>query len=150
MLTGTFTLETATPPQAVWTYLADLRSHVDWRDDVISCEIETGQPGADGAVYRQHVRQGPATAWRQLRAHIDPAGTVEFITLGHSPVRARGTTSITDGPDGGAIVDAAIQLSFRGPGRLLRPVVTRELDRRMTTYPKALKNRLDALGAGGD
>ena len=146
MPTGEFSVETKAPAAAVHAYLADLRYEAEWRDDVITCEIESGEPGQDGAIYRQHARQGPGTAWHRIRAHVSPRLDVAFETLGAFVIQARGTCRVTGLPGGGSLVRYELRIDLHGPGIVIQPVVARELSRRLSAYPGALKARLDALG----
>ncbi len=145
MINGTFTVHTQAPGDSVLAYLADFRNQPRWRDDVLSCDLESGQPGTDGAVYRQHVRQGPGTAERRIRADISDDGTrVDFVTLGDAPVLASGETSIVAG-DTGTTVQATLRIEMSGPGALLRPAIKRVMAQRMPAYAAALGQRLDEL-----
>jgi hypothetical protein len=144
MLTGEFFVETKASASGAHAYLADLSHHAEWRADVMSCDIESGQAGQDGTIYRQHVRQGPGTAWRRVQAHIIPRSEVGFETLG-GVIRACGTSRILEYPGGGSFIRCTILVSFHGPGYALRPIVARELSRRVISYPKALRPRLDAI-----
>jgi hypothetical protein len=145
MLTGTFTVQTAASAQDVLAYLADFRHQTEWREDVLSCDLDSGNAGADGTVYRQHVRQGPGTADRLLRATVDVEnGAIDFETLGEAPILARGSSRVV-ATETGASIESSIQIAFSGAGLVLRPVVSREVRRRMPQYEAALTRRLDAL-----
>ena len=144
MLTGEFIVETNASAPDAHSYLADLSHHAEWRADVMSCDIESGVAGQDGTIYRQHVRQGPGTAWRRIQAHIISSSEIGFETL-DGIIRASGISRVLGYPDGGSFIRCTISISFRGPGNALRPVVARELSRRVVAYPQALKPRLDAL-----
>src|SRR6266404_1247970 len=144
MLTGEFFVETKASASAVHAYLADLSHHPEWRADVMSCDIESGEAGQDGTIYRLHVHQGPGTAWRRIQAHVVSESEVGFETLG-GVIRACGTSRILGYPGGGSFIRCTILITFQGPGNLLRPMVARELNRRVVAYPRALKPRLDAI-----
>lgn len=145
MLHDTFTIDTTADADAVRAYLADFRNQPHWRDDVLRSELESGQAGADGAVYAQHVRQGPGTADRRIRATLSADGRrVDFSTLGDAPVRASGESEIV--PSGtGTTVRVRLRIEMTGPGKLLRPAISRVLKQRMPAYAVALKGRLDQL-----
>lgn len=145
MTHGGFTLRTSADADAVAAFLADFRHHPAWRDDVLSCEVESGEPGADGTVYRQHVRQGPGTSDRRVEAYVAAdRSRIAFQTLDDGPVLASGTTEIVPGDDG-CTVDSSIEISFHGRGNLLRPVVARVLESRIPAYRDALSRELDRL-----
>ncbi|MGH3620604.1 MAG: SRPBCC family protein [Sciscionella sp.] len=150
MLTGTFTVDTRSDAASVGAYLADFRHHGDWRDDVITTEVEAGQPGQDGTTYRQHVHQGPGTSWRRIRATVSSdARHIEFSTLGEAPALAAGSYDI-EPRDAGTTVHCTIRITFHGAGRALRPVVKRNLDQRLGTYAGALTRQLDRLAGSGE
>lgn len=145
MLTRTFTVSTRADTTTVGAYLSDFRHHEDWRDDVISSEVESGTAGRDGTIYRQYVRQGPGTAWRQLRASVSPdARHIEFHTLGEAPAVASGEYAI-EPSDKGTTVHATVRITFHGGGRALRPIVRRTMDGRLEGYVRALTSKLDEL-----
>lgn len=148
MPTGEFSVETKASAPDAHAYLADLRYEAEWRDDVISCEIESGEPGQEGTIYRQHVHQGPGTAWHRIHAHVGPQLEVAFEVLGGFVIQASGRCRVTGLPAGGALVHYKLQIDLHGPGIVIQPVVARELSRRMSAYPSALKTRLDALSGG--
>lgn len=145
MAIGNFTVRTTADPDSVAAYLADFRHQTEWRDDVLGCEVGTGEAGQDGTVYRQRVRQGRGTASRWVKAGISTdRRTISFQTLGDAPVQAAGDTRIIpDGP--GSIVQSTIRISFTGIGHLLRPVVSRTLYHRMPEYQTALTHHLNHL-----
>jgi hypothetical protein len=146
MPAGEFSVETKASASAAHAYLADFRREAEWRDDVISCEIESGEPGRAGTIYRQYVRQGPGTARHRIRAHVGPQLDVAFETLGGFVIQASGTCRVTGLPAGGSLVRYELRIDLTGPGVVIQPVVARELSRRMPAYASALRARLDALG----
>jgi len=149
MLRSEYSLSTKAAASVVYDYLADLRHHAHWRADVITCEIESGEPGQDGTIYRQHVHQGPGTAWRRIQARTGPGLEVAFRTLGNGTIRASGAARIRALPDGTTLIRSEIEIAFRGPGNLLRPVIASELSRRSRAYAKALKAELDGCAGMG-
>jgi uncharacterized protein YndB with AHSA1/START domain len=44
--------------EEVYAYLADFNNQAQWRFDVLSSELISGEPGAVGSHYRQLVKQG--------------------------------------------------------------------------------------------
>jgi hypothetical protein len=148
MPTGEFSVETKASAADTHAYLADFRNEADWRDDVISCEIESGEPGQDGTIYRQHVNQGPGTAWHRIQVCLGPGFEVSFEMLGDFVIQASGVGRVTELPAGGSFVRYRLKVTLRGPAAVIRPIVARELSRRMTAYAGALKPRLDALCGG--
>ncbi|MGH3319756.1 MAG: SRPBCC family protein [Streptosporangiaceae bacterium] len=150
MLTRTFTVDTRADVATVGGYLADFRHHRDWRDDVIVSEVETGEPGHDGTIYRQHVHQGPSTAWRRLRATVsEDARRIEFHTLEEAPAVASGSYEIE--PRGaGTTVHCTIGITFHGTGHALRPIVQRSMDGRLESYSRALTSQLDQLATSDE
>lgn len=146
MLTGDFTVTTTRDRDRVRTYLTDFTHHPDWREDVLDSVLDSGQRGADGAVYRQQVRQGPGTATRRLRVQVlDGGDRVEWATLDDAPVTAAGRYELSPAGDGATTVHCTTQLTLHGPGHALRPVVSRTLRHRMDDYARQLTAQLDRL-----
>ncbi|HET8599503.1 MAG TPA: SRPBCC family protein [Segeticoccus sp.] len=146
MLTGDFTVTTTRDPERVRAYLTDFTHQADWRDDVIDSVLDSGQRGADGAVYRQQVHQGPGTATRRLHVTVRDRGDhVEWATLDDAPVTAAGRYELATDDGGTTTVHCTTDLTFHGAGHALRPVVSRTLRQRMDDYARALTAQLDRL-----
>lgn len=148
MLTRTFTVETGADASAVAAYLADFRHHAQWRDDVISSELDSGDAGSDGAIYRQFVHQGPTTAWRSVQATVsDDRRHVEFHTLTSAPATASGEYDIEAG-QAGTTVHCTVRITLHGGGRALRPIIQSKLSGRVEGYSRALSGQLAELQPG--
>ena len=147
MLTGTFDpCETTAVcrgcPQETWLIFATKSTGVTTSSRT---EVETGQAGEDGTIYRQHVHQGPGTSWRRIEAHVSG-----FRRRLRNPWRRPGARWWGRRSSSRQLMAApwcgpTIRIALAGPGKLLQPIVRRELDRRLDTYPIDLKRRLDQL-----
>lgn len=136
------TIETHTPTDRVFAYLADFSNATEWDSGTVSCERVSGD-GGPGTVYRN--------VSRFMGREVELDYTVEQV---EPPVialvgRQGGTTSrdtITVTPSGsGTRVEYRADFEFTGPARLLGPLMRIPLTRLADETERTLKEALDRL-----
>lgn len=114
----TGTVESVHPPEAVWKYLADLRSVGQWDPSVRRVELVAGQPRAVGAAYALEVGfLGRATELPYRIAETDPPHRVVF-TAETDSVTVRDEARIEPAGAGGSRVTWDADLQLRGARRV--------------------------------
>ena len=72
------------PPDAVWSFLADLRNDAAWRPEITAVELMSGRPRESSARYRETV------TWEGLKAEV-------ILTIAESVAGSR-LVILSDGP----------------------------------------------------
>ena len=135
---------TSRPADEVYAYLADFANQAEWRFDVLSSELSSGEPGVVGARYRQRVKQGGREVDSNVElTRAERPSEVAFRTVDHGPVTVTGTWRIQpEGTDQTAVV-ADIELTTHGAMRLIEPLMGRQFRKTGERYEQALSERLN-------
>jgi hypothetical protein len=136
---------TTLSPDEVYQYLVDFRNQAEWRFDVLSSELVSGEPGRVGAKYRQRVRSGRRERLREVElTEASRPDKVSFRTVEGGPVSVSGAWHIR--PDGrGTEILCDVAIAAHGPLRLLEPAMGPSLRRIAARYQRALRRHLDGL-----
>jgi carbon monoxide dehydrogenase subunit G len=132
---------TARSPEDVYAYLADFNHQAEWRFDVISSELTSGEPGAVGSHYRQLVQQGRKQVTSEVEVtEAEPHRRVAFRTVG-GPVTVSGVWRL-EPDDGGTRVDTEAAIEMHGLLKLFEPFSGGQLRKTAERYEAALAERL--------
>jgi hypothetical protein len=128
-------------PEDVYAYLADFNHQTEWRFDVISSELTSGEPGAVGSRYRQLVQQGRKQVTSDVEVtEAEPHRRVAFRTIG-GPVTVSGVWKL-EPDDGGTRVDTEVAIEMQGLLKLFEPFSGGQLRKTAARYEAALAERL--------
>ena len=128
-------------PEDVYAYLADFNHQAEWRVDVVSSELASGEPGAVGSRYRQLVQQGRKQMTSDVEVtEAEPHRRVAFRTLG-GPVTVSGVWKL-EPDDGGTRVDTEVAIEMHGFLKLFEPFSGGQLRKTAARYEAALAERL--------
>jgi uncharacterized membrane protein len=132
---------TPRPQEEVYAYLADFNNQAEWRYDVISSELTSGEPGAVGTRYRQLVQQGRKQVTSDVEVtEAEPHRRVAFRTL-EGPVTVSGVWKL-EPEDGGTRVDTEVAIAMHGFLKLFEPFSGGQLRKTAQRYEEALAERL--------
>jgi carbon monoxide dehydrogenase subunit G len=135
-----------TPKSAedVYGYLVDFTNQADWRFDVITSELVTGEPGVVGAKYTQLVRVGRKEQQSEVElVEASRPGEVAFRTLDPGMITVSGAWHIREAGEGTEVIcDVAIET--RGPLRLIEPTMGPQLRKIAGKYESALSEKLNS------
>ena len=128
-------------PEDVYAYLADFNNQAEWRFDVISSELTSGEPGVVGSHYRQLVQQGRKQVTSEVEVtEAEPHRRLAFRTL-DGPVTVSGVWKLE--PDGGGTrVDTEVAIEMHGFLKLVEPFSGGQLRKTAARYETALAERL--------
>ena len=128
--------------EEVYAYLADFDNQAEWRFDVVSSELMSGEPGTPGTRYRQLVKQGRKEVTSEVElTEAEPHRRVAFRTVDDGPVTVSGVWTIQ--PDGdGSRVDAEVAIEPHGFVKLFEPFMGPQLRKTAARYEAALAERL--------
>lgn len=129
-------------PEEVYAYLADFDNQAEWRFDVVSSELMSGEAGTPGARYRQLVKQGRKEVTSEVEVtEAEPHRRVAFRTVDDGPVTVSGVWKIE--PDGdGTRVDSEVAIEPHGFLKLIEPLMGPTLRKTAARYEAALAERL--------
>jgi hypothetical protein len=134
-----------TPKSAedVYAYLVDFANQAEWRFDVLSSELVTGETGEIGAKYRQRVKPGRKEGLSDVQlVEATRPSEVAFRTVDEGPVTVSGAWHIRPGTEGTEIIcDVAVET--RGVLRLLEPTMGPQLRKIAAKYESALSEKLN-------
>ncbi|UJW33426.1 SRPBCC family protein [Saccharothrix sp. AJ9571] len=144
MKTVQTTVATRRTPEDVYAYLADFTHQAEWRFDVLTSELISGEPGQVGARYLQRVRPGRKQSESEVEVtEADRPSEVAFRTLDRGPVTVRGAWHIRSAPSGTEVVcDVAIET--KGVLKLFEPLMGPQLRKIAARYESDLSERLNA------
>lgn len=134
---------TAKPAEEVYAYLVDFTNQADWRFDVLTSELVSGEVGVVGAKYSQlvRVRRDEQQSEVELVEAKSP-GEVAFRTLDTGMITVSGAWHIR--PDGeGTEVICEVAIETRGPLRLIEPMMGPQLRGIARKYEIALAEKLN-------
>jgi len=142
MKTTRTTVDTPRRPEEVYDYLADFENQVEWRFDVLRCELISGEPGAAGARYRQRVKQGG----REMDSEVeltspDRPRRLGFRTVDDGPLAASGTWELTLEGEGTRVV-CDVALETRGFIRFFEPFMGISMRKTARRYEEDLRAKL--------
>ncbi len=124
----------------VYAYLADARYQTEWRGDVATSTLHSGDAATVGSVYEQ-TQPWMRRLYRSLveLAELEINQTVGFRTIHETSMPVSGTFSLA--PDGGGTrITARIEMRSRGLARLAEPILG-------LTMPRTARGQLSALKA---
>ena len=131
MIENTTTMTLNHPPEQVFDFLADFENEPAWNPECISVAKTSPGPSAAGATYVGRMRK-IGNVQMTLETH-EPHR--RFVTSERSRM-ASGRFEFRLMPDGeGTRVEVDARLAPRGPFRLLRPVMRRELATFLSILP---------------
>lgn len=140
------TVHTSTPPGAVYDFLTDFATAVQWDSGTVKCWLTSGDGGV-GSVWRNISE----FAGRQVEldyTKLDDDGASRLVFEGVNKTTTSHDT-ITIRPEGaGSAVEYRADFSFRGAARLLGPVLKLLLERLGDATAKSLTEALDRLDGG--
>lgn len=134
-------IETEREASRTFDYLSDFETTTEWEPGTVRTVRESGDGGV-GTRYRNTSRfLGRTVEVIYTVVDLDPAGRIELRGENSSLV-AHDTITVTPDPQGGSTVVYRAQFDFRGPVRLLTPVLAIALwrlgDRAARDLPIAL------------
>lgn len=137
-----------TPKSAedVYAYLVDFANQAEWRFDVLSSELVTGETGEVGAKYRQRVKPGRKETLSDVQlVEATRPSEVAFRTLDEGPVTVSGAWHIRPSTDGtvGTEIICDVAIETRGALRLLEPTMGPQLRKIAAKYESALSEKLN-------
>jgi len=122
----------ARPPEAIWSFLADLRNDVSWRSEITAVELVSGTPREAPATYRESVESEGLRAEVTLTVSESVRGS-RLVILGAGPGYRSRSAWRFEPHDGGTLVTLAFSLETSGAVHLAEPLmwglVTRWLER---------------------
>jgi Polyketide cyclase / dehydrase and lipid transport len=146
MLTTTFTIRTALPPDAAFAYVSDFGHQPEWRHDVLTSELDHGVPGEAGSMWRQEIRPGrlPRPHQRLVEMNVaEPYHAVAYRTVDDAPIRAEGSYTL-DGDATGTTISITTTLNAVGPaGTVALLAIRRHFKVTTDRYREQLAQALD-------
>lgn len=139
---------TPKPAEDVYAYLADFNNQPEWRFDVLSSELTSGETGVVGARYKQRVVQNKKETDSLVElTEAEQPSAVAFRTFDDGPITVTGSWHIK--PNGGNTeVLCDVAMTTRGFVRLFEPMMGPQLRKIATRYEQALSERLNAPEKG--
>ena len=127
--------------EEVYAYLADFNNQAEWRFDVVSSELHSGEHGTVGSRYHQRVKQGGKDLTSDVEVtEAEPHRRLAFRTES-GPVTVSGGWTIE--PEGEQTrVIASVGIQPHGLLRLFEPWMGPALRRTALRYEAALAERL--------
>jgi uncharacterized membrane protein len=140
----TESIEISRRPDDVFTYIADLASHPDWQDQIVSANVDTDGPTRVGTRCTETRRLGgrDQTMTYEVVEHTPPR---VFAFRGvDGPIRAIGRATI-EPVDDGARSRVTLDLDFEGHGlgKLMLPLVRSQARKQVPHDQRHLKERLE-------
>jgi hypothetical protein len=130
-------------PEDAYAYLADFNNQAEWRFDVVSSELVSGEPGTPGARYTQLVKQGRKRVTSEVEVtEAAPPRSVGFRTIDDGPVTVSGHWQVEPHGDG-SVVDARVAIEPHGFLKLFEPFMGPALRKTSARYEAALAERLE-------
>lgn len=142
MLSVQRTVTTATPAERVYAYLADFSNAAQWDSGTQSCERISGDGGV-GTVYRNVSKFLGRKVRLDYRVERNTRPT--FVVTGHTGrTTTRDTITVTTVEDR-TVVDYLAEFELGGMSRLIKPVMSSELDRLADDTAATLHEALERL-----
>ncbi|HEV7980255.1 SRPBCC family protein [Amycolatopsis sp.] len=134
---------TAKPAEEVYAYLVDFTNQADWRFDVLTSELVSGDVGVVGAKYSQLVRVGRDEQQSEVElVEAKSPDEVAFRTLDTGMITVSGAWHLRPAGEGTEVIcDVAIET--RGPLRLIEPMMGPQLRKIARKYEIALSEKLN-------
>jgi uncharacterized protein YndB with AHSA1/START domain len=118
------TVTTTEGREAVFDYLADFRSAVEWDPATREVSLQRGEPGRPGSEFRLVSRfMGRDIALTYRTVEVDRPRRIVLVAEA-SAATSRDEITFTEVADGGTAVTYSAELRLRGPLRLLDPVLS--------------------------
>ena len=143
----TESIEIARPPEVVFAYLSELGRHDEWQEMIRKIEVLTEGPTRVGSRARDLRKPplGPAVWATYEITEFDPPRLARFEGI-DGPIRAKGTVTVTP-VDGGSRVALELDAVPHGLlGRLLMPMVRKQMLTQVPADQQRLKERLESQG----
>jgi uncharacterized membrane protein len=140
----TSSIEIARPPEDVFAYIDDLSRHGEWQTAIEQVTVETEGPTRVGsrARDRRRVPGGVREITYEITEH-DPPRRASFRGV-DGPVRPVGTVSVIPLDASRSRVMLELDFEGRGIGKLLLPLVRRDVAKHVPADQQRLKERLEA------
>lgn len=130
-------IEIERPAGEVFDFVIDPANDPKWCRNVVSSDLTAGTPGRPGARYR--VQQGHSPVGRQMRCELlatDPPKRAELRL--RTDVATFDVAYEVEETTRGTRLTQTSDVSFRGRGHLVRPIVR-------VVYPLAMRQQFTAL-----
>jgi uncharacterized protein YndB with AHSA1/START domain len=137
-------------PDEVFAYLDDLAAHKEWQDGVEELRVVTEGPTRVGSEVEETRVVGPGRKiemrWR-VTEHDPATRRSAFETLESPMMKPSGVISV-GAADGGSEVTFEMHTNPVGFGKLISPLMTRDVRKSIDGDLGRLKERLEGAGAG--
>lgn len=139
------TVETATPIDRVFPYLADFTTAAQWDPNTSKVERTSGDGGV-GTVYATT----SSFAGRELILNLEvvayePNHRIQFLSADRN-VQVRDTVTCEATPTGGTRITYSSHVTYSGVAKLFGPFLRRSFERLFDSGATGLKQAVDALG----
>jgi len=149
MATITKSVQIARPPDEVFAYMDDINRHQEWQEQIESNRVVTDGPTRVGTeVETTRVVGGGRKIdqrWR-ITEHDPAARRSAFETTESKMLKPSGVISVSQAGDGSE-VKFDFETNPVGLGRLLHPLIKRDVEKTITGDLEQLKQRLEQGGA---
>ena len=140
----TASIEIARSPEDVFAYLSDLARHGEWQTQIQDVKVETEGPTRVGSRARERRKPlfGPPVEATYEITRFEPPRLASFEGI-DGPVRVLGTATVE--PAGmGSRVSIEIDARGHGIGKLLLPLIRRQMRKQVPLDHQRLKERLES------
>jgi hypothetical protein len=134
---------TPKPIDEVYGYLVDFTNQPEWRFDVVTSALASGERGVPGAKYHQRVKpRGKEVDSEVELVRADSPNEVAFRTLDPGPVTVSGAWHLKS-TDMGTEVTCDVTIETRGALRLFEFTMGPSLQKVSDRYERELSARLN-------
>ena len=132
-------------PEDVFSYITDLPRQVEWQESLVSASTVTDEPTRVGTriIHRRKVGPRVMVLTSEVTVH-DPPHMFAFRSV-DGPIRAQGSGRV-EPTQTGSRVTVELELSGRGFGKLMLPIVRRQASRQLVSDHQKLKQIMEAGG----
>ncbi len=140
----TASIEIKRSPDDVFAYLADLGRHDEWQSSIQETEVQTEGPTRVGSRVREHRKppHGPAMWATYEMTEFDPPRKASFRGI-DGPVRVQGTVTVEPAGEGSRVT-LTIDATGHGFGKVILPLVRKEMRKQVPLDQQQLKERLES------
>ncbi len=139
------TIEIARPPETVFSYVTDPERFPEWQAEVVSAHHEgTGPPAVGTRCTTTRRMGGTERTTTQEITEIDPPRSWALRGLG-GPIRANVRVTVDPLADGqSSRLTIALEVEGHGVGRMIVPVIRREVAAQMPATCRRCKEHLES------